>query len=87
VNLPREKRLEIALTYIYGIGQSTAQKICALLTKPSRREIDIHCRYTGFEIPNRFVIGYGLDFAERYRNLPFVGVLRDELAAQAEEIA
>ena len=43
------------------------------------------CRYIGFEIPPRFVIGYGLDFAERYRNLPYVGVLRDELAAQAEE--
>ena len=62
-------------------------EICALLTKPSRREIDIHCRYTGFEIPNKFVIGYGLDFAERYRNLPFVGVIRDELAAQAEELS
>jgi hypoxanthine phosphoribosyltransferase len=60
-------------------------EICALLTKPERREIDIHCRYIGFEIPNRFVIGYGLDFAERYRNLPFVGVIREELAAQAEE--
>jgi hypoxanthine phosphoribosyltransferase len=60
-------------------------EICALLTKPARREIDIECRYIGFEIPNRFVIGYGLDFAERYRNLPFVGVIRDELAAQAED--
>ncbi|HSK15614.1 MAG TPA: hypoxanthine phosphoribosyltransferase [Gaiellaceae bacterium] len=59
-------------------------EICALLTKPARRQIDIPCRYVGFEIPNRFVIGYGLDFAERYRNLRFVGVLRDELAAQAE---
>jgi hypoxanthine phosphoribosyltransferase len=58
---------------------------CALLTKPERRENDVICRYVGFEIPNRFVIGYGLDFAERYRNLPYVGVLRDELAAQAEE--
>jgi hypoxanthine phosphoribosyltransferase len=55
------------------------------LTKPERRENDVTCRYVGFEIPNRFVIGYGLDFAERYRNLPFVGVLRDELAAQAED--
>jgi hypoxanthine phosphoribosyltransferase len=54
-------------------------EICALLTKPERREIDVPVRYIGFEIPNRFVIGYGLDFAERYRNLPYVGVLRPEL--------
>jgi hypoxanthine phosphoribosyltransferase len=50
-------------------------EICALLTKPARREIDVPVRYTGFEIPNEFVIGYGLDYAERYRNLPYVGVL------------
>ena len=54
-------------------------EICALLTKPDRREVDVPVRYIGFEIPNRFVIGYGLDFAERYRNLPYVGVLRDDL--------
>jgi hypoxanthine phosphoribosyltransferase len=54
-------------------------EICALLTKPERREIDVPVRYTGFEIPNKFVIGYGLDFAERYRNLPYVGVLHEEL--------
>jgi len=54
-------------------------EICALLTKPERREIDVTVKYIGFEIPNRFVIGYGLDFAERYRNLPYVGVLRPEL--------
>ncbi len=50
-------------------------EICALLTKPERREIEVPVRYVGFEIPNRFVIGYGLDFGERYRNLPYVGVL------------
>jgi hypoxanthine phosphoribosyltransferase len=50
-------------------------EICALLTKPDRREIDVDVRYTGFEIPNEFVIGYGLDFGERYRNLPYVAVL------------
>jgi hypoxanthine phosphoribosyltransferase len=50
-------------------------EICALLTKPERREAEVPVRYVGFEIPNRFVIGYGLDFAERYRNLPYVGVL------------
>jgi hypoxanthine phosphoribosyltransferase len=54
-------------------------EVCALLTKPARREIDVPVRYVGFEIPNRFVIGYGLDFAERYRNLPFVGVLHPDL--------
>ena len=53
--------------------------ICALLTKPDRREIDVPVRYVGFEIPNKFVIGYGLDFAERYRNLPYVGVLHPDL--------
>ena len=50
-------------------------EICSLLTKPDRREADVPVRYIGFEIPNRFVIGYGLDFAERYRNLPYVGIL------------
>jgi hypoxanthine phosphoribosyltransferase len=52
-------------------------EVCALLTKPERREIEVPVRYVGFEIPNRFVIGYGLDFGERYRNLPYVGVLND----------
>ena len=61
-------------------------EVVTLLTKPERREIDVPVRYVGFEIPNRFVIGYGLDFAERYRNLPYVGDLRDELAPHAEEI-
>jgi hypoxanthine phosphoribosyltransferase len=50
-------------------------EVCALLTKPERREVDLPIRYTGFEIPNKFVIGYGLDHAERYRNLPYVAVL------------
>ena len=56
-------------------------EICALLTKPERREVDVPVRYTGFEIPNRFVVGYGLDFAERYRNLRYVGVLGEGAAA------
>jgi hypoxanthine phosphoribosyltransferase len=53
----------------------TSLEICALLTKPSRREMEVPVRYIGFEIPDRFVIGYGLDVGERYRNLPYVGVL------------
>jgi hypoxanthine phosphoribosyltransferase len=52
-------------------------EVCALLTKPERRKVDLPIRYTGFEIPNRFVIGYGLDHAERYRNLPYVAVLQE----------
>lgn len=53
-------------------------KIVSLLDKPSRRVIDIKADYTGFTIPNEFVIGFGLDFNEKYRNLPYVGVLKDE---------
>ena len=56
-------------------------EVCALLTKPERREIEVPVRYVGFEIPNRFVIGYGLDFGERYRNLPYVGVLNDRFVS------
>jgi hypoxanthine phosphoribosyltransferase len=52
-------------------------EVCALLTKPERRKVDLPIRYTGFEIPNRFAIGYGLDHAERFRNLPYVAVLAD----------
>jgi hypoxanthine phosphoribosyltransferase len=59
-------------------------EICALLAKPERTENEVACHYVGFEIPNRFVVGYGLDFAERFRNLPYIGILRQELAAQAE---
>ena len=50
-------------------------EVCALLTKPERRKVDLPTRYVGFEIPNRFVVGYGLDYQERHRNLPFVAVL------------
>jgi hypoxanthine phosphoribosyltransferase len=54
-------------------------KVCALLSKSSRREIQVEVDYLGFEIPDKFVVGYGLDFAENYRNLPFIGVLKPEL--------
>jgi hypoxanthine phosphoribosyltransferase len=50
-------------------------EVCALLVKPARREVDLPTRYVGFEIPDEFAIGYGLDHAERYRNLPYVAVL------------
>ena len=58
-------------------------KICVLLDKPSRRVEDVEADYVGFEIPDFFVVDYGLDFAERYRNLPFVGVLHPHVYQQA----
>jgi hypoxanthine phosphoribosyltransferase len=51
-------------------------EVCALLIKPERQKVELQARYVGFEIPNRFAIGYGLDHAERYRNLPFVAALK-----------
>ncbi|MEP6663499.1 MAG: phosphoribosyltransferase family protein, partial [Verrucomicrobiota bacterium] len=54
-------------------------KTCVLLDKPERRVEKIEADYVGFTIPNKFVVGYGLDYAERYRNLPFVGVLKPEM--------
>ncbi len=53
-------------------------KVCTLLDKPARRSVDISISYLGFTIPDEFVVGYGLDFNQRYRNLPFIGVLKAE---------
>ena len=64
-----------------GARRPASLEVCALLTKPERREVDVHCRYVGFEIPNRFVVGYGLDLAERYRNVPFVAVIDEQRLA------
>jgi hypoxanthine phosphoribosyltransferase len=79
-----EDIIDSGLTLSYLMRNLRARKpasleVVTLLTKPERREIDVHVRYVGFEIPNRFVIGYGLDFAERYRNLPYVAVLHADL--------
>lgn len=54
-------------------------RICSLLNKPNRRRSDVTIDYRGFDIPDEFVVGYGLDFAEHYRNLPYIGVLRPEV--------
>lgn len=54
-------------------------KICTLLDKPERRKADIKADYSGAEIPDAFVVGYGLDYSERYRNLPYVGILKPEV--------
>lgn len=61
------------------VRQPASVRICALLTKPARRKIALQIDYVGFQIPDEFVIGYGLDYAEDYRNLPFVGVLKREV--------
>ena len=83
-----EDIIDSGLTLSYLMRNLRARKpasleVVTLLTKPERREIDIPVRYVGFEIPNRFVIGYGLDFAERYRNLPYVAVLHPDLVPNA----
>ena len=79
-----EDIIDSGLTLSYLVRNLEAREpasleICALLTKPERREIEVDVRYVGFEIPNRFVVGYGLDHAERYRNLRYVGVLHPAL--------
>jgi hypoxanthine phosphoribosyltransferase len=84
-----EDIIDSGLTLSYLVRTLEAREpasleVCALLTKPERRQIDVDVRYVGFEIPNRFVIGYGLDFAERYRNLPYVGVLNPRVLPEAE---
>src|SRR5512144_568357 len=72
--------LNYLLRYLRGKGPNSL-RICALLDKPARRLVEIPIDYTGFTIPDEFVVGYGLDYGELYRNLRFVGVLRPEVYA------
>ncbi len=58
--------------------------VCTLLSKPSRREVDVDVKYIGEEVPDLFVVGYGLDYAERYRSLPYVGVLKPQVYENKE---
>ncbi len=70
------------LSYLLRILQErrpASLRIMTLLDKPERREVDIHVDWVGFSIPNEFVVGYGLDYAESYRNLPYVAVLKPEM--------
>src|SRR4029453_7109048 len=83
-----EDIIDSGLTLSYLMRNLQARKpasleVVTLLTKPERREIDVPVRYVGFEIPNRFVIGNGLDFAEPYHNLPYVAVLHADLMPPA----
>jgi hypoxanthine phosphoribosyltransferase len=82
-----EDILDTGHTLSYVFDHLRAQRpesvrLCVLLDKPARRVIRINIDYRGFEIPDKFVVGYGLDYAERYRNLPFVGVLKPEVYAR-----
>ncbi len=70
--------LNYLLRYLHDKGPATI-RICCLLDKPARRLTPIEIDYRGFTIPDRFVVGYGLDYAERYRNLPYIGVLRPSI--------
>lgn len=67
------------LTDLFRRREAASVRTCCLLDKPSRRAVEFEADYLGLEIPDQFVVGYGLDFAQGYRNLPFVGVLRPEL--------
>ena len=77
-----EDIVDSGLTLLYlmrnlGARDPSSLEVCALLTKPERRRVELPIKYVGFEIPNRFAIGYGLDHAQRYRNLPYVAALND----------
>jgi hypoxanthine phosphoribosyltransferase len=78
-----EDIIDSGLTLQYLIRNLRARtpgslEVCALLTKPARRRVELPIRYVGFEIPNRYVIGYGLDYAQRYRNLSYVAGLNEQ---------
>mgnify|MGYP004611936697 FL=1 len=72
----------LTLSYLMDILKTRKAKsirICTLLSKPERRKVDVEVSYEGFVIPDEFVVGYGLDYDEKYRNLPFIGVLKPEI--------
>jgi hypoxanthine phosphoribosyltransferase len=66
------------LLRLFWAREPASLRVCTLLNKPSRRVVDVPLDYVGFDIPDEFVLGYGLDFDEKYRNLPYVAVLRKE---------
>ena len=72
----------VTLSYIIDVLKArnpASIAVCTLLDKPSRRKSEVELKYRGFEIPDEFVVGYGLDYAEDYRNLPFIGILKPEV--------
>ena len=72
----------VTLSNLIKVLKSRSPKsvsVCTLLSKPSRRKVEVPVRYEGFVVPDEFVVGYGLDYAEYYRNLPFIGILKEEI--------
>jgi hypoxanthine phosphoribosyltransferase len=85
-----EDIVDSGLTLNYLLKSLSARRpasleVCALLTKPARRRIHLHCRYVGFEIPNEFVVGYGLDLAERFRTLDYIGIPKPSTVAEVAD--
>lgn len=70
--------LKYLLKYLEG-RKPNSLSIACLLNKPERRKVDIECKYIGFDVPDYFLVGYGLDFAEKYRNLPYIGILKEKI--------
>jgi hypoxanthine phosphoribosyltransferase len=84
-----EDIVDTGLTLHYILGnlasrQPASLKVCGLLVKDKCRPVDVRCDFVGFTIPDRFVVGYGLDYAERYRNIPYVGILKPSLYLDRE---
>jgi hypoxanthine phosphoribosyltransferase len=72
----------LTLNYILRnlqVRQPASLEVCVLFNKPEHRLVDVPLKYRGFDLPDRFVVGYGLDYREKYRNLPFVGLLKSEI--------
>lgn len=79
-----EDILDTGLTLKYLLKNLASRRpksleVVALLSKQGKQRVSVHCKYVGFDIPDEFVVGYGLDYAERYRNLPYIGILKPEV--------
>ena len=70
--------LKYLMKYLSGRKPNSLEIVC-LLNKPDRRKVDIDVKYLGYDVPDHFLVGYGLDYAEKYRNLPYVGILKEEI--------
>ena len=70
--------LKYLMKYLAGRKPNSLEIVC-LLNKPDRRKVDIDVKYLGYDVPDHFLVGYGLDYAEKYRNLPYVGILKEEI--------